>query len=168
MLGVGMHGKGDNEEVLRDCLEGCTDTEYKTHFSIWAIMNSPLMIGCDIRKMSESTKNILMNKDVIALNQDPECRGPYCIKQWNNRDNVMTLIKPMVDGSYGIVMFNLGDKKSEMSLQFLDMGLPFSSGRGLSMYNCWTHEEEGVFTERYVTQVESHDCVVLRARVVKL
>ena len=168
MLVVGMHGQGDNEEVLRDCLEGCTDTEYKTHFSIWAIMNSPLMIGCDIRKMSESTKKILMNKDVIAFNQDPECRGPYCIKQWNNRDNVMTLIKPMVDGSYGIVMFNLGDKKSEMSLQFWDMGLPFSSGRGLSMYNCWTHEEEGVFTERYVTQVESHDCVVLRARVVKL
>lgn len=87
-------------------------------------MNSPLMIGCDIRRMTPATKEILTNKDVIAINQDIECRGPYCIKQWNNPDNVFSLVKPLANGDYAIGMFNFGDRAGEMSLQFWDIGLP--------------------------------------------
>ena len=53
MLIVGMYGKGNVG------LKGCSDTQYKTHFSIWALLGSPLMIGCDIRSMNEETKAIL-------------------------------------------------------------------------------------------------------------
>ena len=162
MLVVGMHGKGNV------ALGGCTDEEYRTHFSLWAIMNSPLMIGCDIRRMTSATKEILTNKDVIAINQDIECRGPYCIKQWNNPDNVFSLVKPLANGDYAIGMFNFGDRAGEMSLQFWDIGLPAASGRGLSVYDCWKHEELGTFTERFVTTVEPHGCAVLRAKVVKV
>ena len=155
MLVVGMHG-------------GSTDEEYRTHFSLWAIMNSPLMIGCDIRRMTPATKEILTNKDVIAINQDIECRGPYCIKQWNNPDNVFSLVKPLANGDYAVGMFNFGDRAGEMSLQFWDIGLTTASGRGLSIYDCWKHEELGTFTERFCTTVEPHGCVVLRAKVVKV
>ena len=165
MLVVGMHG-GSNNEFIKS-VGGCTDTEYKSHFSMWAIMNSPLMIGCDIRNMTEETRKILTNKDVIALNQDIECRGPYCIRQWNNPENVMAFVKPLSNGDYGIAMFNFSDKRSEMSLQFWDIGLSAAAGRGLSMYDCWEHKELGVFTERFVTEIEPHDCVVLRGKVVK-
>ena len=183
MLVVGMHGGSNNEwinsteqgvNVIADSgetmpkLGGCTDEEYRTHFSLWAIMNSPLMIGCDIRHMTPATKEILTNKDVIAINQDIECRGPYCIKQWNNPDNVFSLVKPLANGDYAIGMFNFGDRAGEMSLQFWDIGLPAASGRGLSVYDCWKHEELGTFTERFVTTVEPHGCVVLRAKVVKV
>lgn len=183
MLVVGMHGGSNNEwinstesgvNVIADSgetmpkLGGCTDEEYRTHFSLWAIMNSPLMIGCDIRRMTPATREILTNKDVIAINQDIECRGPYCIKQWNNPDNVFSLVKPLANGDYAIGMFNFGDRAGEMSLQFWDIGLPTASGRGLSVYDCWKHEELGTFTERFVTTVEPHGCVVLRAKVVKV
>lgn len=164
MLVVGMHG-GSNNEFINE-LGGCTDTEYKTHFSLWAIMNSPLMIGCDIRNMTDKTHEILTNRDVIALNQDVEGRGAYCIRQWNNPENVMAWVKPLANGDYGICMVNFSDKPSEMSLQFWDMGLPSASGRGLSLYDCWEHRELGVFTERYASTIPSHDCVVLRAKVV--
>ena len=182
MLVVGMHGGSNNEwinsteqgvNVIADSgeampkLGGCTDEEYRTHFSLWAIMNSPLMIGCDIRHMTPATKEILTNKDVIAINQDIECRGPYCIKQWNNPDNVFSLVKPLANGDYAIGMFNFGDRAGEMSLQFWDIGLTTASGRGLSVYDCWKHEELGTFTERFCTTVEPHGCVVLRAKVVK-
>ena len=182
MLVVGMHGGSNNEwinsteqgvNVIADSgeampkLGGCTDEEYRTHFSLWAIMNSPLMIGCDIRHMTPTTKEILTNKDVIAINQDIECRGPYCIKQWNNPDNVFSLVKPLANGDYAIGMFNFGDRAGEMSLQFWDIGLTTASGRGLSVYDCWKHEELGTFTERFCTTVEPHGCVVLRAKVVK-
>ena len=168
MLVVGMHGCGDNAEVLGKVVGGCTDTEYKTHFALWSIMNSPLMIGCDVRKMSEAAKEILTNKDVIAINQDIECRGPYCIRQWNNPENVFSLIKPLSGGDYAVGMFNFSDKKSEMSLQFYDIGLPAASGRGLEFYDCYSHSVIGTFSERYAAQIESHDCLMFRAKVVKL
>ena len=168
MLVVGMHGKGDNTEVLGKVVGGCTDTEYKTHFAIWAMMNFPLMIGCDVRKMTEETKAILINKDIIAINQDMECSGPYCIRQWNNPEKVFALIKPLCGGEYAIGMFNFSDKTSEMSLQFFDIGLPSCSGRGLELYDCHKHESAGTFTERYAPQIASHDCLVFRAKVVKL
>ena len=187
MLVVGMYGGSNNEwingtadsqiNVIADSagnasapakLGGCTDIEYKTHFSLWAIMNSPLMIGCDIRKMSPAAKEILANKDVIEINQDIECRGAYCIKQWNNPENVFSLVKLMSDGSYAVGMFNFGDAAGEMSLQFWDIGLPYASGKGFEIYDCWEHKELGRFTERYATTVEPHDCKVLRLRLVDM
>ena len=183
MLVVGMHGGSNNEwinsteqgvNVIADSgetmpkLGGCTDEEYRTHFSLWAIMNSPLMIGCDIRRMTPATKEILTNKDVIAINQDIECRAPYCIRQWNNPENVMALVKPLSDGSLAICFVNFGDKKSEMSLQFWDMGISYAENIGLSFYNCYTKQDEGKFAERYVAQVEPHDTMVFIAKPVKL
>lgn len=169
MLVVGMKGKGDNAEVLggEGKLAGCTDLQYKTHFALWAMMNSPLMIGCDIRKISDEALDILKNKEVIAINQDLEGRGPYCIKQWNNPDRVFTLIKPLYGGDYAIGMFNLSDNASEMSLQFFDIGLPYASGFGLSFHNCHNGEDEGIFTERRAIRLEPHDCRIYRCKLVR-
>ncbi|MBQ7783131.1 MAG: glycoside hydrolase family 27 protein [Oscillospiraceae bacterium] len=166
MLVVGMHGKSDNEWIA-DVVGGCSDTEYKTHFALWAIMNSPLMIGCDIRSMTDTTREILMNKDVIAINQDIECRGPYCIKQWNNPENVFALIKPLSGGDYAVGMFNFGDKTSEMSLQFYDIGLPSASGRGLEVYDCYKHETIGTYTYSIAVEIPSHYCMMFSCKVVK-
>jgi len=175
MLVVGMSGTGENAYVLST---GCNETEYKTHFSVWAMMNSPLMIGCDVRNMSEQTAAILTNKDVIALNQDIEGRSPYCIRQWNNLDNVFSLIKPLsavsngdaastTGGDYAVAMINISDVKAEMSLQFYDIGLPYASGLGLEFYDCWKHEIIGFFTERASIDIEPHECRVFRCKVKK-
>ncbi|MEY8312213.1 glycoside hydrolase family 27 protein [Oscillospiraceae bacterium 42-9] len=166
MLVVGMHG-GSNNEFIGSVKGGCTDEEYRTHFSLWAMMNSPLMIGCDIRKMSEYTKETLCNPDLIAINQDIECRGPYVVPG-HDPAALMALVKPMSDGSLAIGLFNLGDRKAEMSLQFWDMGIPAAAGVGLEMYDCWVHQTEGTFTERYAAQIEPHGCRVFRAKLVKV
>ena len=50
---------------------GMTFNEYVTHFSLWAISKSPLLVGCDVTKMSTETLSILTNHEVIAVNQDP-------------------------------------------------------------------------------------------------
>ncbi|QAA34453.1 glycoside hydrolase family 27 protein [Clostridium manihotivorum] len=160
MLVVGMYGKGNV------ALGGCTDEEYKTHFSLWALMDSPLMIGSDIRKMNEASKNILTNKEIIEINQDIEGRQAYTIPQWNN-SNCMAYIKTLTNGDYAIGFFNFGDTSGEMSLQFWDMGLPTSSGFGLSLRDLWKHEDLGTFTESYTLKLEPHSCAVFRAKVVK-
>ena len=68
MLVVGMHGKGNVG------LGGCSSLQYRTHFSIWALMGSPLMIGSDIREMPDEDLATLQNEEMIAINQDPACR----------------------------------------------------------------------------------------------
>ncbi len=165
MLVVGMHGGSNNEFI--GTLGGCTDEEYRTHFSLWAIMNSPLMIGCDIRSMSSITRETLTNPDIIAINQDMECRGPYVVPG-NDPAAMMSLVKPMGDGSLAIGMFNLGDTKGELSLQFWDMGIPAAAGMGLELYDCWARKTEGVFDQRYAAQIEPHGCRMFRAKLVKV
>ena len=178
MLVVGMNGSSNNEYINGSGddqfankdgkgLGGCTDIEYKTHFALWAIMNSPLIIGCDIRKMSPCAKEILTNKDIIAINQDIECRGPYRISQWNNPENIFSLVKPLANGDFAIGMFNFGDANAEMSLQLWDIGLSAAAGVGVEMYDCHKHEVEGQYFERYVTTIAPHDCRMFRAKVIK-
>lgn len=166
MLVVGMHGGSNNDYI--GSLGGCTDDEYRTHFALWALMNSPLMIGCDIRNMTEQTKETLLNPELIEINQDVECRGPYVIGQWNDPERCFALVKAMADGSLAIGLFNLGDTKSEMSLQFWDLGISSAAGVGLSLHDCFTHTDEGTFTERYAAQLEPHSCRVFRARLAKM
>ena len=50
---------------------GMTDAEYVAHFSLWSISKAPLLIGCDVSKMSAATLATLTNPEVIAINQDP-------------------------------------------------------------------------------------------------
>lgn len=171
MLVVGMYG-GSNNDFIRDNAEfTCTDTEYKTHFSLWAMMNSPLMIGCDIRNMNDATKDILMNKDIIAINQDPDGRSPYDmnINFWG-QDVGKMLVRPLANGDYAIGFFNFSDGVIGTStLLFWDIGLTYNSGYALELYDCWEHKVIGTFREHFsVKDLAAHDCRVYRARLVKI
>lgn len=168
MLIVGMYGGSNNDFI--GTIGGCNDIEYKTHFSLWSMMGSPLMIGCDVRKANQATKDILLNPDLLAINQDAEARGAYRIKpepQWFHTDDVFMLVKVLTDGDLAIGFFNLSDSQRELSLQFWDMGLPYAAGYALSLYDCWEHKELGIFRERYAPVVGAHDCLVVRAKLVK-
>ncbi len=169
MLVVGMYG-GSNNDFIGNKTGGCTDIQYKTHFSLWSIMGSPLMIGCDVRKANQVTKDILMNHDLIAIHQDPEGRGAYRVKpepQWFHNEDVFILVKVLTNGDLAIGFFNLSDAQREISLMFWDMGLPYASGIALSLYDCWEHREIGVYRERYSPTVPANDCVVVRAKLMK-
>ena len=167
MLVVGMHG-GSNDDFIGK-IGGCTDVQYKTHFALWAMMGSPLMIGCDIRSASEETKKILLNPDMLAINQDVESRGAYRIPvepQWFHKDESFVLIKVLSDGDIAIGLFNLSDTQRELTVQFWDFGLPFACGKGLSLYDCHEHKELGIFKENFFATVPAHDCLVARAKLV--
>ncbi|WP_307471972.1 hypothetical protein [Paenibacillus harenae] len=77
-------------------LSGLQRHEYKTHFSLWCLLGSPLLIGCDIRTANQTTKNMLLNPDLIAINQDIESRGAYRIKpepQWFHAEAARGLVQ---------------------------------------------------------------------------
>lgn len=169
MLVVGMYG-GSNNDFIKSKIGGCTNTQYKTHFSLWSLMGSPLMIGCDIRSATPEGKSILLNKDLIKINQDTEGRGAYRVKvepQWFHADEAFVLVKVLEDGDIALGFFNLSDTQHELSLQFWDIGLPYASGFSLSLYDCWEHKELGKFKERFAPTVPANDCVIVRAKLVR-
>lgn len=167
MLVVGMFGGSNNDFIGK--IGGCTQTEYKTHFSLWCMMGSPLMIGCDLRKADEETEKILKNPRLIAINQDAEARGCYRVKpepQWFQTNEVFILVKVLQDGELAVGFFNLSDDRREISLQFWDMGISYASGRKLSFYDCWEDKDFGTYQERLAVTVDAHDCLTLRGRLV--
>ena len=74
-------GGWNDPDMLEVGNGGMTYTEYRTHFGLWALVKSPLLIGCDITNMSEETKEILTNPEVIAINQDPLGKQGHKIKR---------------------------------------------------------------------------------------
>lgn len=103
-----------------------TTEEYKTHFSLWALMKAPLIMlvffpsihllwrqlyvtsGCDITNMSPETKAILMNKEVISVNQDPLGRQGRKVKVDGDKE---VWAGPLADGSMAVILFNRGGKE---------------------------------------------------------
>ena len=158
ILVVGMHGKGLNPETS---IGGCSDTEYQTHFALWAIMNSPLIIGCDVRSMDDETCKILTNPDLIAINQDPECRSCHKLSTYGSPD-AFILVKQLSGGDMAVGFFNFGDNNAHVELHFWDMGLPLSSGYGLVFYDCLSGRELGLQRESFAQKVEPHGCRVYR------
>ena len=167
MLVVGMYGKGNVG------LGGCSDVQYKSHFSLWCMMNSPLMIGCDVRSMSDATREILMNREMIAVNQDPEGRQSYMIPLGGVGDDGKyadspVYVKPLADGGYAIGFFNLSGEAQRQSLALWDLGLPTAAGYGLKLYDLWAHKEAGIAREHITHTLDAYDCRVYRASLVRL
>lgn len=162
MLVVGMYGKGNV------CLQGCNDTQYRTHFSLWSFFGSPLMIGCDIRDMTPETKKILTNKELIAINQDPAYRQPYRLNGiWQN-DNMLTYAKNLANGDIAIGLFNLNEEKAMARFNLDEVSLPESTGKTLSMTDIWTGKSANTVNANVMWELEPYDCAVFRAKVVDL
>ena len=167
MLIVGMCGNGNVG------LGGCTLEEYKMHFSLWALLNSPLMIGCDIRNMSEDTKKILMNKEVIAINQDEESNVPFSIKRTgnptDNYEDVMIFAKILSNGDYAIGAFNFSENEInvwETSVTTEKLGLDEATKKTLLMKDLWTGETEKVENGIIRLSLKPHTFKLFRAKII--
>ncbi len=147
---------------------GCSDVQYQTHYALWAFLGSPLMIGCDIREMSDETRRILMNDEMIRINQDPLCRQPYKVKNHAWNDKVLIYVKALADGDLAIGMFNLSDEKSRAAMNLDEIGLPFSTGRTLELTEVWTGDTLRARNASLTAELEPFASKVYRAKVVKL
>lgn len=163
MLVVGMKNVGNV------ALGGCSTEEYKTHFALWCMHSSPLIIGCDVRNMDGETKNILTNRELIAVDQDAEARPPFLASDPNAVDRQMIYAKILSDGSYAICFTNYSDAPIDSTLLFWELGLSDTCGYGLKLRDLWEHKDVGVFHRDFTsTGIPAHGTRVYRAEVVKL
>lgn len=163
MLVVGMHGVGNVG------LGGCTDEEYRTHFSAWAIFGSPLMIGCDIRKLDDEAYKILTNRDVLAINQDGRGAQPYVANnEWMkiNHGNTPVVARMMENGDVAVALFNMNDNDAVCNFRGDQIGLPPVTKVRLMARDAWSGEEFEIHNYAYVASISAHGCKLLRVKVV--
>ena len=128
--------KGWNDpDMLMVGMNGLTDVMCKTHFSMWCMMNAPLMLGMDLRrvKKGDGIWKIISNKELIALNQDSlgiQAKRVFCSLNPENPDTsyivdnnrVDILAKPLADGSLALSFINLsGERKGEYRVNAMDL-----------------------------------------------
>jgi alpha-galactosidase len=136
---------------------GMTTAEYRSHFSLWAMMAAPLIAGNDLTTMSDATRTILTNAEVIAVDQDPLGYQGYRVK----RENDLELwAKPLAgSGVRAVLLFNRSGSSQPMTVKWLDIGL----SRGMAtVHNMWAHGDHGTFEDEFTFSVPAHDVAMLR------
>lgn len=164
MLIVGMRGKGHVG------VTGCTQEEYRTHMSMWALMGSPLMIGCDVRGIEQDaeTMSILANREVLAIDQDEGYRQVYKLKGIWTGDDRPIYVRHLSNGDLAVALLNLKDEDSRMMFTLDELGLPESCGASLQLRDVWTGEVLRPRNATVETYVPAHGCKLCRASVVRL
>ena len=129
-----------------------TNEEAKTHFGMWCIMNSPLLIGCDITSLSTTNLNLLKNTELIALNQDTLYQQAYLAKKVNG---CYIMVKD-IETAYGLkrafAIYNPNDGQRSVTMNFSDIDLADS----VSLHDCFTKKDVGQFLGTYKVTVPAH------------
>ena len=134
-----------------------TTAEYQTHMSLWSLLAAPLLAGNDIRNMSQATKDILLNREVIAIDQDPLGKQATRIAQTAESE---TWLKPLAQGGVAVGVINLSDGPRTLTVDAADLKLPSPPSHAR---NLWTHQDVAFTHGTYSETVPSHGILLLRA-----
>jgi hypothetical protein len=148
-----------NDMDMLEVGRGLTAEEDKSHFSMWCIMSSPLVLGNDMTSISSTTKTILTNAEVIAVNQDTT--GLQAKIVTDNAKGLQVWAKPLngkLSKERAVVLFNRTAVTATMSVKWKDLNLVGS----VTARNLWTHSDLGSLDSMYTVAVPSHGVVMLK------
>jgi alpha-galactosidase len=163
MLVVGQVGWGPDLHKSR-----LTPDEQYTHISLWSLLASPLLLGCDLTQIDKFTLNLLTNIEVLAVNQDP--LGQQATKVLDENGGQIW-VKKLFDGSIAVGLFNVGDDNPidafvwdsimpsrKVRISFEDLGI-----EGMhEIRDLWRSFKIGYYSEGIEAQVPYHGVVLLR------
>jgi alpha-galactosidase len=150
-------GHWNDPDMLEVGNGGMSLDEYKAHFSLWAMLAAPLMAGNDLRSMPAETREILTNKEVIAVDQDPLGRqGDRVFKD----GDAEIWARPLAGGGRAAVLLNRGAKPLKITLRWAEMDYP--AKLSATVRDLWKHADAGRFQESYTAEVAPHSAVMVR------
>ena len=149
-------GAWNDPDMLEVGNGGMTDDEYRAHFSLWALMAAPLMAGNDVRTMPAATRDILLNKEVLAVDQDS--LGVQGMLVQEPVPDLQVWAKLLSDGSRAVVLFNRSTLQTVITASWRALGL-----RGPArVRDLWAHTDLGTFPTRFMATVPAHGVVMVR------
>ena len=151
-------GHWNDPDMLEIGNGGMTADEYRTHMGLWSLLAAPLIAGNDLRDMSDETKSILMNREVIAIDQDPDYKP---VTEVSSKDGVEVLMRPLHDGSVAVGLFNRTATATEAS--FNRSSLPAAlSGKNAKARDLWKHADVAMSGDAFTATIPSHGVVLLK------
>ncbi len=155
MLVVGLNGKGGPSSDLGGV--GCTYTEYQTQMSMWCMMSSVLALSNDLRHLTPEDKRILLNKEIIAIDQDPLGKAAERVV---NEAGHQVFVRPLANGSHAVAILNSGDKAKRLSVSFKQLGL---TGK-YTVRDVWQHRDIARGATKWGGKVLAHETKVFVLR----
>jgi alpha-galactosidase len=150
-------GHWNDADMLEVGNGGMNPAEYRSHFSLWAMMASPLMAGNDIAHMDATTRSILLNKDVIAVDQDALGLQGHRVSKAGDQE---VWVKPLSGEARAVVLFNRGDAPARIRVTAEQLGWP--ARINARVRNLWTHKAVGRWTGSLAAAVEPHGVAMFR------
>ncbi|HEY1464287.1 MAG TPA: glycoside hydrolase family 27 protein, partial [Terriglobales bacterium] len=138
---------------------GMTTEEYRSHFSMWAMLAAPLIAGNDLRDMKPEIHDILTNKEVIAVDQDPlGSEGKRIVKD----GDLEVWARPLQGGNRAVILFNRSSAELKIGVGWDALGYPdhFSA----TVRDLWQHKDLGKFTGNFSAMVPSHGVVMITVK----
>lgn len=149
-----------NDMDMLEVGRSMTTEEDKTHFGMWCVMNSPLLIGCDMTTIKDETLKLLKNKDLIAVNQDPLAEQAYIVKY----DNGCYILARDIEVAQGktrvLTVLNLNNDQRTVNVNFKDLCL---DGK-VSMRDLFEQKDLGIFSSTYNVAVPAHGCRIYKLK----
>ncbi|EAR94452.1 alpha-galactosidase (macronuclear) [Tetrahymena thermophila SB210] len=151
-------GAWNDPDMLEVGNGGMTTHEYEAHFALWALLKAPLLIGCDVSKMSEDTIRILTNKEIIAINQDPLGIQGHRVKKSGFWFWSWQLWMGQLEDGVAIILFNTSAWERNLSFTFKEVGIVGPA----TIRDLYQHEDLGVFSNSFSAIVPKHGVVVVK------
>jgi alpha-galactosidase len=153
-------GHWNDPDMLEVGNGGMTDTEYRSHFTMWAMMAAPLIAGNDIRTMRPEIREILTAPEVIAVNQDPLGVQGARVGRFTGITDPEVWSKTISgDGVRAVALLNRSDKPADIAVRWLDLELPPGPA---AVRDLWERVELGSFSGGYTANVPPHGVVLIK------
>jgi len=150
-------GHWNDPDMLEIGNGAMTADEYRTHMSLWSLLAAPLLAGNDLRSMSEETKSILMNTEVIAIDQDPDARP---VKKISEHGPLVIAARLLMHQTWVVGLFNRGEAAANVTVTWKEIGL---HGR-LQVRDLWAHKDLGSVADKFSADVPSHGVVLITVK----
>ena len=147
-------GHWNDPDMLEVGNGGMSETEYRTHMSLWAMLAAPLLAGNDLRNMSPEILAILTNREVIAVNQDKD--GKQGKQIWKSGDQEIWS-RPLSGGAQAVAFFNRATEPAKINVRWTDIGI---TGKK-RLRDLWLHQNVEWTGPEYSLTIPGHGVVML-------
>ena len=141
-----------NDMDMLEVGRGLTEEEDKTHFGMWCMMSSPLLIGCDMRDIKGNALELMQNKELIALDQDPLSLQAYVVKRENGGYVLVKDVEEMYGKKRAIAFYNPTDNAISMNINFSAVEL----GGAVKVRDLFEKTDKGTYEGSYQVTVPAH------------
>ncbi len=150
-------GHWNDPDMLEVGVSPLTETESRSHFSLWAMLAAPLIAGNDLRTMTPETTAILTNPEVIAVDQDQAGKQGFLISSWAG---LQVWAKPLAEPeTFAVVLLNRKNKSARVTVRWNSLGLPAGSA---SVRDLWKRIELGSYPDEFSAEVFPHGVVMVK------